>query len=150
MVRLQCSFSTCPSRPRRNESMSCYYRRDSPQHVFGGHLDGRWGGRRIVCSAVFVAIFLVLFVLRRVYIRCVAPSHRVGYTGGFVIAMPSDDEKSSQDTMTTIGLPSDRVTEAYAPPQYSRRVAMGRPPGYDEALALEPKNPLVLTPVAQS
>ncbi|KAI0213161.1 hypothetical protein LSAT2_001824 [Lamellibrachia satsuma] len=146
----QCSFSTCPSRPRRSESMACYYRRDSPQNVFGGHLDGRWGGRRIVCSAVFVAIFLVLFVIRRVYIRCVMPSHRVGYTGGFVVAMPSDDEKSSQDTMTTIGLPSDRVTEAYAPPQYSGTVAMGRPPGYDEALALEPKNPLVLTPVAQT
>ena len=54
--------------------------------------------------------------------------------------------------MTTVGLSSDAVTEADAPPQYSaaaEAAAIGRPPGYDEALAIEPKNQLVLSPVAQ-
>ena len=67
-----------------------------------------------------------------------------------VIAIPSVDGGRDKSTATH-GLPSsdgDAEDPRYLP-KYSEVAAFGRPPAYDEALALESKNELVLTPVVQ-
>ena len=147
VVRLQCSFSMCTDRlvPAKGDSMPCYYHRDHFERVFGGHLERPWNRRRIVCPIVLVAVFFLLLVARRAYLRWITPTHKINSTGGVVVAIPSVVEKST----TTHGLSSsDGDAGVPYPPKYSEVATFGRPPAYDEALALESKNELVLTPVA--
>ena len=134
--------------PTRGEWLPCYYRRDAPSRVFGGHLHGGWSGRRrIACPVVFVAVFLVLLVLRRVYLCCVVPGRQVGFTGDLVYAVPPVDKSEK----TTLGAPArDGDLEASAPPTYLEVAASEHPPAYDEALALKAKKELVLTPIVQA